>query len=120
MTTPEIYALGTVTTGVSFLVIGVALAPSWCCAPARPATAPTPARAWPDMAAPVITTADAAGVALLVDWAAAEGWNPGLDDAAAFRSADPDGFLIATVDGEAVGGVRSSPTTPATGSSACS
>lgn len=29
-----------------------------------------------------------------VDWAAAEGWNPGVDDAPAFRAADPDGFLM--------------------------
>lgn len=28
-----------------------------------------------------------------VDWAAAEGWNPGLDDAAAFGTADAEGFL---------------------------
>jgi len=36
---------------------------------------------------------------LAVDWAAAEGWNPGLSDADAFRSADPGGFLIGRVDG---------------------
>lgn len=30
--------------------------------------------------------------AQIVDWAAAEGWNPGLGDAAAFHSADPAGF----------------------------
>jgi hypothetical protein len=35
-----------------------------------------------------------------VDWAAAEGWNPGLYDAAAFHAADPEGFLAAFVDGE--------------------
>lgn len=34
-----------------------------------------------------------------LDWAAAEGWNPGLDDVAAFRAADPDGFLVAILDG---------------------
>jgi hypothetical protein len=28
-----------------------------------------------------------------LDWAAAEGWNPGLRDAEAFHPADPDGFL---------------------------
>lgn len=31
----------------------------------------------------------------VLDWAADEGWNPGLDDAAAFRAADPDGFVVA-------------------------
>lgn len=37
-----------------------------------------------------------------IDWAAAEGWNPGLDDAAPFRAADPDGFLMAFRDGAPV------------------
>ena len=31
---------------------------------------------------------------LALDWAAGEGWNPGLDDAAPFFAADPKGFLI--------------------------
>ncbi|NIP17093.1 MAG: N-acetyltransferase, partial [Xanthomonadales bacterium] len=35
----------------------------------------------------------------VLDWAAAEGWNPGLEDADAFYRADPDGFFIAEVDG---------------------
>ena len=33
----------------------------------------------------------------VLDWAAAEGWNPGLDDAAAFHAADPSGFLMGWV-----------------------
>ena len=33
-------------------------------------------------------------LALAIDWAAREGWNPGLDDAAAFHAADPQGFLM--------------------------
>ncbi|MFO0465711.1 MAG: GNAT family N-acetyltransferase, partial [bacterium] len=33
-----------------------------------------------------------------LDWAAAEGWNPGLADAACFHAADPGAFLIATLD----------------------
>ena len=33
-------------------------------------------------------------VALAVDWAAAEGWNPGLTDASCFAAAAPDGFLL--------------------------
>ena len=41
----------------------------------------------------------------LVEWAKGEGWNPGLADAAAFRAADPDGFLGAFVDGEMVSGI---------------
>ncbi|TDK34343.1 GNAT family N-acetyltransferase [Rhizobium deserti] len=32
-------------------------------------------------------------VQVLLDWAEAEGWNPGLTDAAAFRAADPAGFI---------------------------
>ena len=35
-----------------------------------------------------IGVADAAGVETIVDWAAAEGWNPGLSDAVAFRAAE--------------------------------
>ena len=31
-------------------------------------------------------------VALSIEWAAAEGWNPGRHDARCFRAADPDGF----------------------------
>jgi hypothetical protein len=37
---------------------------------------------------------------LASDWARAEGWNPGLDDADAFFAADPGGFLIGELDGE--------------------
>lgn len=31
---------------------------------------------------------------LAANWAAAEGWNPGLEDAAAFHAVDPQGFLM--------------------------
>ncbi|PWF44702.1 GNAT family N-acetyltransferase [Massilia glaciei] len=34
-----------------------------------------------------------------MDWAGAEGWNPGLHDAASFYAADPDGFLVGLIDG---------------------
>lgn len=34
----------------------------------------------------------------VLGWARDEGWNPGLDDAPAFHTADPDGFFVA-VDG---------------------
>ncbi|QDT65557.1 GNAT family N-acetyltransferase [Calycomorphotria hydatis] len=40
---------------------------------------------------------------LCLDWAAAEGWNPGLHDAEAFWAADPDGFVVAEQDGEIIG-----------------
>ena len=38
-----------------------------------------------------------------LDWAAAEGWNPGLHDAHCFYAADPDGFLLGEFDGAPVG-----------------
>ena len=38
-------------------------------------------------------------ISLAVDWAAAEGWNPGLADNACFASVDPGGFLIGELDG---------------------
>ena len=41
-------------------------------------------------------------VDVAVDWAAAEGWNPGLDDAACFRAPDPGGFLVGLIDDEPV------------------
>ncbi len=38
-------------------------------------------------------------VDLAIELAAREGWNPGLHDAHCFAEADPEGFLIAEVDG---------------------
>jgi GNAT superfamily N-acetyltransferase len=40
-------------------------------------------------------------ISIAIDWAAAEGWNPGLDDAACFATVDPNGFLIGEIDGKA-------------------
>ncbi len=45
-----------------------------------------------------IRTMSRAEVELTLDWAAAEGWNPGLGDATPFQAADPNGFLMGTVD----------------------
>ncbi|MCC8982062.1 GNAT family N-acetyltransferase [Bradyrhizobium acaciae] len=39
-------------------------------------------------------------IALAIDWAAAEGWNPGLADAPCFAAEDPRGFFIGELDGE--------------------
>ncbi|MBS9479246.1 GNAT family N-acetyltransferase [Ancylobacter radicis] len=39
-------------------------------------------------------------IQLAIDWAAAEGWNPGLSDAACFGAVDPLGFLTAELDGK--------------------
>ena len=49
-----------------------------------------------------ISTMNAAEVRLAIDWAAGEGWNPGINDAEPFHPADPHGFLIGRVRGEPV------------------
>jgi Acetyltransferase (GNAT) domain/Acetyltransferase (GNAT) family len=38
-------------------------------------------------------------ISLAVNWAAAEGWNPGLADDACFATVDPQGFFIGELDG---------------------
>lgn len=43
-------------------------------------------------------------VDLLVDWAAREGWNPGLHDAELFWATDPDAFIAADLGEELIGG----------------
>ncbi|MEF2074722.1 GNAT family N-acetyltransferase [Consotaella aegiceratis] len=52
-----------------------------------------------------IRTMSEADLALAVDWAATEGWNPGLEDVACFRAADSDGFLMATEGDEPVASI---------------
>jgi ribosomal protein S18 acetylase RimI-like enzyme len=42
-------------------------------------------------------------VGLALEWAGTEGWNPGLNDAHCFYAADPNGFLLAEMDGQPVG-----------------
>ncbi len=42
-------------------------------------------------------------VELTLDWAAEEGWNPGLNDAACFYRADPNGFFIGELNGKPIG-----------------
>ena len=42
--------------------------------------------------------------ATLVDWAADEGWNPGLHDARVFWQTDPEAFIAAELEGELIGG----------------
>jgi len=46
----------------------------------------------------LVRTMSRADLDLAVDWAAAEGWNPGLRDATAFHAADPGGFLLVLHD----------------------
>jgi len=38
-------------------------------------------------------------ISIAVNWAAAEGWNPGLADDACFAAADPQGFFIGELEG---------------------
>jgi GNAT superfamily N-acetyltransferase len=42
---------------------------------------------------------------LAIDWAAAEGWNPGLNDAECFQAADPAGFLMGCLGDEPIASI---------------
>lgn len=58
------------------------------------------------MAGPLeIRNASAADFAVAVDWAAAEGWNPGLDDLAVFHATDPGGYFMGYLGGEPVSSI---------------
>jgi ribosomal protein S18 acetylase RimI-like enzyme len=50
----------------------------------------------------IVRTMSASEVAMAVDWAATEGWNPGLHDPPCFREVDPDGFFVGVFRGEPV------------------
>jgi len=52
----------------------------------------------------VIRNMTPAEVDALVDWAAREGWNPGLHDAGLFWATDPEAFIAAELAGEMIGG----------------
>jgi hypothetical protein len=41
-------------------------------------------------------------VALAIEWAEQEGWNPGCYDASCFRAADATGFFVGELHGEPV------------------
>ena len=41
---------------------------------------------------------------VLVEWAAEEGWNPGLSDAELFWATEPEAFIAAELAGELIGG----------------
>ena len=41
-------------------------------------------------------------VDLAINWAAEQGWNPGITDANSFYAADPNGFFIGLIDGEPI------------------
>ena len=52
---------------------------------------------------PTIRNATRDELDVILDWAAREGWNPGLADTGPFHAADPGGFLIAFMKDEPVG-----------------
>lgn len=53
----------------------------------------------------VIRTLNPADIATLIGRARDEGWNPGLDDAAPFHAADPDGFIGCFINGVMAAGL---------------
>ncbi len=55
-----------------------------------------------DLRIRVMTRAD---LALVVGWAAGEGWNPGLTDSDSFYAADPNGFFIGEIGGKPVASI---------------
>jgi GNAT superfamily N-acetyltransferase len=50
----------------------------------------------------VILSMTPAEVGTTIEWAASEGWNPGLHDAECYAAADPEGFFVGLLDGEPV------------------
>ncbi|XP_066289941.1 holothin acyltransferase-like isoform X1 [Branchiostoma lanceolatum] len=46
-------------------------------------------------------------LSLLLEWAVAEGWNPGVYDAESYFRQDPTGFYLAELDGVPIGGLGS-------------
>jgi hypothetical protein len=52
-----------------------------------------------------IRVMDQGDLQMMLDWAAAEGWNPGLHDAGSFYAADPGGYLLAWVDHAPAAGI---------------
>ncbi len=51
----------------------------------------------------IIRKMKANGIRTALEWAAFEGWNPGLHDAECFFRADADGFFLGEIGGEPVG-----------------
>lgn len=52
-----------------------------------------------------VRQATAEEFAVAIEWAAGEGWNPGLDDLGAFLAADIGGFLLGYLDSEPVAAI---------------
>jgi hypothetical protein len=51
----------------------------------------------------VVRNMTEADLARAIEWAASEGWNPGLYDAHCFYAADPQGFFAGERDGDPIG-----------------
>ena len=52
-----------------------------------------------------IRTATRKEVDIIIEWAAQEGWNPGIHDADCFYSADPNGFFIGLLGDEPIASI---------------
>lgn len=52
-----------------------------------------------------IDTMDQGDLSIAIDWAADEGWNPGLHDASSFFRADRAGFIKGSIAGDPVGSI---------------
>lgn len=59
----------------------------------------------PDLPGYTCRTMERGELALAVEWAAREGWNPGLHDAETFPAADPQGFFLGVLDGQPVASI---------------
>jgi ribosomal protein S18 acetylase RimI-like enzyme len=53
----------------------------------------------------VIRTMTPGDLDTVIEWAAAEGWNPGQWDRDAFLAADPEGFLVGLLDGRPIASI---------------
>ncbi|MEM5382965.1 GNAT family N-acetyltransferase [Paraburkholderia phymatum] len=53
----------------------------------------------------IVRTMTAGEADRAIEWAANEGWNPGIHDAHCFRAADPDRFFVGVWRGEPVGSI---------------
>ena len=53
----------------------------------------------------IIRTMNRKELDIAVEWAAVEGWNPGLHDADAYFTADPNGFLMGFLDDEPISSI---------------
>ena len=42
---------------------------------------------------------------VVIEWAAREGWNPGIDDLNAFYQTDPEGFFIGWDEGQPISSI---------------